>query len=186
MFLKEQIEKYSLDAKVEETGKVLSVGDGIARVYGLDSVQAGEMVEFDGGVRLAFVDPRRIGRVRLRPAPDAAEHAADGSSFVRAHAPLATLSWPTGEYGGMGLEGAVKLGFRDQLEAIEDPEERLAAYEERVAEMYERGKAISIATYFELDDVIDPAETRKWVMAAFRSAPPPERTGKKRNNIDAW
>jgi len=107
-----------------------------------------------------------------------------GGSF---HAPLATLSWPTGEYGGMGLEGAVKLGFRDQLEAIEDPEERLAAYEERVAEMYERGKAISIASYFELDDVIDPAETRKWVMAAFRSAPPPpDRTGKKRNNIDAW
>ena len=53
--------------------------------------------------------------------------------------------------------------------------------------MYERGKAISIATYFELDDVIDPAETRNWVMAAFRSAPPPpERTGKKRNNIDTW
>jgi acetyl/propionyl-CoA carboxylase alpha subunit/acetyl-CoA carboxylase carboxyltransferase component len=103
------------------------------------------------------------------------------------HAPLATLSWPTGEFGGMGLEGAIKLGFRDELAAIEDPEERLRAYEEKVAEMYEKGKAISIATYFELDEVIDPAETRYWIVSALKAVPPvPVREGKKRNNIDTW
>jgi acetyl/propionyl-CoA carboxylase alpha subunit len=107
-----------------------------------------------------------------------------GGSF---HAPLATLSWPTGEFGGMGLEGAVKLGFRDELAAIEDPEERLAEYEKRVAEMYERGKAISIATYFELDEVIDPADTRMRIISALKSVPPvPAREGKKRANIDTW
>lgn len=107
-----------------------------------------------------------------------------GGSF---HAPLATLSWPTGEFGGMGLEGAVKLGFRDELAAIEDPEERLAEYEKRVAEMYERGKAISIATYFELDEVIDPADTRARIVSALKSVPPvPVREGKKRPNIDTW
>jgi acetyl/propionyl-CoA carboxylase alpha subunit len=107
-----------------------------------------------------------------------------GGSF---HSPLATLSWPTGEFGGMGLEGAVKLGFRDQLAAIEDPDDRLAEYEKRVAEMYERGKAISIATYFELDDVIDPADTRHRVVSALTSVPPvAPREGKKRANIDTW
>ena len=103
------------------------------------------------------------------------------------HAPLATLSWPTGEFGGMGLEGQVKLGFRNELAAIEDPQERQAAYEKRVAQLYEKGKAISIATFFELDDVIDPAETRSSVVAALRAAPPTTpRHGKKRQNIDTW
>ncbi|MBT7582955.1 MAG: F0F1 ATP synthase subunit alpha, partial [Kordiimonadaceae bacterium] len=49
--LKEQIANFGDDAEVSEVGKVLSVGDGIARVYGLDNVQAGEMVEFPGNVR---------------------------------------------------------------------------------------------------------------------------------------
>ena len=103
------------------------------------------------------------------------------------HAPVATLSWPTGEFGGMGLEGAVKLGFRDQLQAIEDPEERLAYYEDRVAELYEKGKAISIASFFELDDVIDPEDTRCRVMSILRSLPPVRvREGKKRSNVDSW
>ena len=76
---------------------------------------------------------------------------------------------------------------RDELAAIEDPQERLTAYEEKVAEMYERGKAISIATYFELDEVIDPADTRQRVISALKSVPPPlPRVGKKRNNIDTW
>jgi acetyl-CoA carboxylase carboxyltransferase component len=103
------------------------------------------------------------------------------------HAPLMTVSWPTGEFGGMGLEGAVKLGYRDELAAITDPAERKAAYEKRVAAMYEQGKALSIASFFELDDVIDPADTRRWIMAALRSTPPPpRREGKKRPNVDSW
>lgn len=76
------------------------------------------------------------------------------------HAPVATLSWPTGEFGGMGLEGAVRLGYRDQLEAIDDSAERQARYEELVAMHYEHGKALNVASVFEIDSVIDPAETR--------------------------
>ncbi|MET4701202.1 acetyl/propionyl-CoA carboxylase alpha subunit [Constrictibacter sp. MBR-5] len=103
------------------------------------------------------------------------------------HAPFMTISWPTGEFGGMGLEGAVKLGYRDELAKIEDPAERKAAYDRRVAGMYEQGKALSIASFFELDDVIDPADTRRWIMSGLRSLPPiPPRAGKKRPNIDTW
>ena len=74
--------------------------------------------------------------------------------------PAITVAWPTGEFGGMGLEGAVRLGYRKELEAIEDPAARRARYEELVAEQYARGKAVSTAMAFEIDDVIDPADTR--------------------------
>ena len=107
-----------------------------------------------------------------------------GGSFK---APCFAVSWPTGEFGGMGLEGAVKLGFRKELEAETDPSKRTELYERLVAKMYENGKALSTATYFEIDDVIDPAESRRWIMTALRSSPPPEpRTGKKRPCIDTW
>jgi len=74
--------------------------------------------------------------------------------------PAITVAWPTGEFGGMGLEGAVRLGYRKELEAIEDPVARRARYEELVAEQYARGQALSTAMAFEIDDVIDPAVTR--------------------------
>ena len=75
-------------------------------------------------------------------------------------APALTVAWPSGEFGGMGLEGAVRLGYRNELNAIDDPDERRARYDELIASYYQRGKAISVASVFELDDVIDPAETR--------------------------
>jgi acetyl-CoA carboxylase carboxyltransferase component len=107
-----------------------------------------------------------------------------GGSFK---SPIFTVSWPTGEFGGMGLEGAVRLGYRKELEAIEDPVERDAAFEEMVARMYEHGKALNSATYFEIDDVIDPADSRRWITTALDAAPPPRpREGKKRPNIDTW
>ena len=103
------------------------------------------------------------------------------------HAPFFAVSWPTGEFGGMGLEGAVKLGYRKELAALEDPAERMALYEEMVAAMYEQGKALNTATVFEIDDVIDPADTRRWIVEGLRACPPPEpRTGKKRPCIDTW
>jgi len=74
--------------------------------------------------------------------------------------PAITVAWPTGEFGGMGLEGAVRLGYRSELDAIADPGGRQARYEELVAEQYARGKAVSTAMAFEIDDVIDPADTR--------------------------
>ena len=74
--------------------------------------------------------------------------------------PAITVAWPTGEFGGMGLEGAVRLGYRKELDAIADPGARRARYDELVAEQYTRGKALSTAAAFEIDDVIDPADTR--------------------------
>ena len=107
-----------------------------------------------------------------------------GGSFK---APMFAVSWPTGEFGGMGLEGAVKLGFRKELAAEEDPHKRKELYERLVDKMYENGKALSTATYFEIDDVIDPAESRRWITSALRSAPPPPpREGKKRPCVDTW
>ncbi|MCX7383069.1 MAG: carbamoyl-phosphate synthase large subunit [Alphaproteobacteria bacterium] len=97
------------------------------------------------------------------------------------------VAWPTGEFGGMGLEGQVKLGRRKELAAIEDPAERLATYEKWVAELYEIGKALNTGSQFQVDDVIDPAETRRWIIAGLRSVPPaPPRQGKKRPCVDGW
>ncbi|MFJ9085598.1 carboxyl transferase domain-containing protein [Streptomyces sp. NPDC102384] len=86
-------------------------------------------------------------------------------------APLGTAAWPSGEFGGMGLEGAVRLGYRRELEAIADPAEREQAFEARVAEMYEHGKAVNAAAALEIDAVIDPADSRSWIMSAL-DAPP--------------
>jgi acetyl/propionyl-CoA carboxylase alpha subunit len=97
------------------------------------------------------------------------------------------VSWPTGEFGGMGLEGQVKLGRRRELAAIADQQERIAAYEKMVAELYEKGKALNQGSLFEVDEVIDPAETRRWLIAGLRSLPPsPVRTGKRRPCVDGW
>jgi acetyl-CoA carboxylase carboxyltransferase component len=89
------------------------------------------------------------------------------------------VSWPTGEFGGMGLEGAVRLGYRRELEAIDDLEARELRYDELLAKMYEVGKAVNIAAHFEIDDVIDPADTRRWVRELLLAAPSaPPRTAK--------
>ena len=107
-----------------------------------------------------------------------------GGSF---RSPLFTVAWPTGELGGMGLEGAVQLGFRRELEAIEDPDEREAAFQSMVDRAYQHGKALNVASVFEIDDVIDPATTRRRVVETLRASPPPPvRSGKKRSCIDTW
>ena len=101
--------------------------------------------------------------------------------------PFFAAAWPTGEFGGMGLEGQVKLGYRNELAAIDDPEERMRRYEDLVERAYERGKALNQGVAFGLDDVIDPMESRAWISSGMRSVPPPpRREGKKRQNIDTW
>jgi acetyl/propionyl-CoA carboxylase alpha subunit/acetyl-CoA carboxylase carboxyltransferase component len=112
---------------------------------------------------------------------------AQGMAGASLHAPVFTVAWPSGEFGGMGLEGSIKLGHRDQLAAIADPVERKAKFDEMVAAAYERGKALNAAAVYEFDEVIDPAETRHWLATGLRSMPkPPKREGKKRPWIDAW
>lgn len=125
-----------------------------------------------------------FGTIVLRKAYGLGAQAMAGGSF---HAPVFALSWPTGEFGGMGLEGAVKLGFRKELEAISDPAGRRALFEKMVAAAYARGKALSTATYFEVDEVIDPADSRRWIATALLEAKPrPSHSHKKRPNIDTW
>ncbi|MER6417818.1 carboxyl transferase domain-containing protein [Streptomyces sp. NPDC001137] len=99
-------------------------------------------------------------------------------------APLATAAWPSGEFGGMGLEGAVRLGYRRELAAIADPAERARVFEQRVAELYERGKAVNAAAALEIDAVIDPAGSRAWILAALERCPVPE--AGHRPFVDTW
>lgn len=82
-------------------------------------------------------------------------------------APEFTVAWPTGEFGPMGFEGAVRLGFGKQLEAIADPVQRQQVFNGLVAAAYARGKALNMAANLELDDVIDPADTRRWLLRGW-------------------
>ncbi len=100
-----------------------------------------------------------------------------GGSFQR---PLIILSWPSGEFGGMGLEGAVRLGYRKELAAIDDAAERKATYDRLVAELYQRGKAVNMASFLEIDGVIDPAETRSCIVRALAAVPAAKASGKRR------
>jgi acetyl-CoA carboxylase carboxyltransferase component len=107
-----------------------------------------------------------------------------GGSF---RSPIFTVAWPSGELGGMGLEGAVRLGFRRELDAVEDPGEREALFTDMVERAYQHGKAINVASAFEIDDVIDPVDSRRRIVEALRAVPPPaERSGGRRGFIDTW
>jgi len=102
------------------------------------------------------------------------------------HEPLLTLAWPSAHLGPMGLEGAVKLGFRKELEQIAGEEERAAKVRELTALAEQNAKALNAATLFELDDVIDPAETRSLISATFRAAAGPERPTRGHRFVDTW
>ena len=103
------------------------------------------------------------------------------------HAQSFIISWPTGEFGGMGLEGAVRLGFRKELEAIEDAAERDKLFRSMVAKHYETGKATNVASVLEIDQVIDPVETRRWIIRGLTSHPAPRlRESRKRPFVDTW
>ncbi len=101
------------------------------------------------------------------------------------HAPLATVAWPTGEFGAMGLEGAVKLGYRKELEAAPEGAARDTLYAELVAEQYQRGGALNMAATLEIDAVIDPAETRVWLARGLEAASTPMPRDERRF-IDPW
>ena len=102
------------------------------------------------------------------------------------HEPLLTIAWPSAHLGPMGLEGAVKLGFRKELEEIADEREREEKIRELTRLAEENAKALNAATLFELDDVIDPAETRTLVAATFAAAELPERPTRGHRFVDTW
>jgi acetyl-CoA carboxylase carboxyltransferase component len=107
-----------------------------------------------------------------------------GGSF---HTNAMTVAWPTGEFGGMGLEGAVRLGYRKELESISDPDERAALEAKLIAAAYERGNALNMASHVEIDDVIDPADTRARILSIVgRRSAWRQRPGKKRPMVDTW
>ena len=101
------------------------------------------------------------------------------------HSTAMTISWPSGEFGGMGLEGAVKLAYRKELEAISDPSKREEKYAQKVAQLYEVGRATAVAQYLEIDAVIDPKDTRSWLMRGLKMKRPTRSAGHRRY-IDAW
>ncbi len=104
------------------------------------------------------------------------------------HAPAVTLAWPSGELGAMGVEGAVRLALRGELAAIEDDAAREQRVKELVAAVRAQSTALNAATYFELDDVIDPADTRARLVATLAATPvpPPPPGGRRRTMVDAW
>ena len=100
---------------------------------------------------------------------------------------MMSVAWPTAEFAAMNIEGNVKLGYRNDLAAIEDPVERLRVYQDKVDEQYEQARAVNAATGGGLDDVIDPAETRRWIVNSMKRRPPvPPREGKKYPYVDTW
>jgi acetyl-CoA carboxylase carboxyltransferase component len=97
------------------------------------------------------------------------------------HAKDFIAAWPTGEFGGMGIEGAVRLGFRHELAASDDP----AELEKRlIAAAYERGSALSMASHVEIDDVIDPRDTPEMIARVLDGCANRPRLG--RTMIDPW
>ena len=105
------------------------------------------------------------------------------------HVPQFSIAWPTGEFGPMGLEGAVRLGYSKELEQAgpEGSDKREGLFNKLLAAMYESGKALNVAMYHEIDAVIDPRDTRKWIMNGVRAMPPGKKGGKgKRPFIDTW
>jgi acetyl-CoA carboxylase carboxyltransferase component len=104
-------------------------------------------------------------------------------------APVFNVAWPTGEFGAMGLEGAVRLGFRKELEAAPEGAERDALFKKLVDEQYRNGEAMNMAATLEIDAVIDPAQTREWLVSGLASAARvglPRAEGVPGRFVDAW
>lgn len=124
-----------------------------------------------------------IGLV-LRKAYGLGAQAMAGGSLVE---PAMIAAWPTGEFGPMGLEGAVRLGFRKELEAETDPAAQKALFDKLVANLYAKGKAEQVAEVLEIDAVIDPADSRTFILKALSACgPASKREGKKRPFVDVW
>jgi len=132
-----------------------------------------------------FINAARLGTpmvsIVLRKAYGLGAQAMAGGSTL---APMFCAAWPTGEFGGMGLEGSVRLGYRRELEAETDPAAKQALFDKLLGSLYSRGKAINVAATLEIDAVIDPADTRKWIVQGLKSCR--KRHAPARRFVDAW
>ena len=146
---------------------ILSLCDTPGFMVGPDIEKEGQVREA-GAMFLAAAKLRvPVLTVVLRKAYGLGAQAMAAGGF---HAPVFTIAWPTGEFGGMGIEGAVRLGYRKELEAIADPDERQRFFEARTAHLYDLGTALNMASTMEIDAVIDPAETRSWISRGLKAA----------------
>jgi acetyl-CoA carboxylase carboxyltransferase component len=144
--------------------------------------------EAEGAVRKTsrlFINGAVLGTphfaIVLRKAYGLGAQAMAGGSTL---APTFCAAWPTGEFGGMGLEGAVRLGYRRELEAETDPEKQKALFEKLLGNLYAAGKAIHVAAMLEIDAVIDPADTRAWIIRGLNASKTRHRP--RRRFVDAW
>ena len=120
----------------------------------------------------------------LRKAYGLGAMAMAGGGFTK---PVYLAAWPSGECGGMGLEGAVQLGFKKELAAVQDPVEKQALFDELLQMMYDKGKATEAAAFLEFDAVIDPLDTRAMIIRALAAAALQEQpAGRRRNMVDVW
>lgn len=146
---------------------VLSFTDTPGFMVGPDSEKQGAVRSMSSLFLAGAAMTVPVVAVFLRKGYGLGAMAMTGGSFVR---PVYAASWPTGEFGGMGLEGAVRLGYKKELDAVSDPAEREALFQQLVTRMYDVGKATEAAAHLEIDAVIDPADTREVVMRAFAAA----------------
>jgi acetyl-CoA carboxylase carboxyltransferase component len=146
---------------------VLSLTDTPGFMVGPDSEKQGAVRSMSSLFLAGAAMTVPVVAIFLRKGYGLGAMAMTGGSFVR---PVYAASWPTGEFGGMGLEGAVRLGYRKELDAISDPAEREQLFQQLLARMYEVGKATEAAAHLEIDAVIDPADTRGVVVRAFAAA----------------
>ncbi len=148
---------------------VLSLTDTPGFMVGPDSEKQGAVRSMSSLFLAGAAMTVPVVAIFLRKGYGLGAMAMTGGSFVR---PLYAASWPTGEFGGMGLEGAVRLGYKKELDAVTDPAEREALFQQLLARMYDVGKATEAAAHLEIDAVIDPADTRAVVLRAFAAAGP--------------
>jgi len=102
------------------------------------------------------------------------------------HEPLLTVAWPGAHLGPMGLEGAVRLGLRKELDQIADDDEREERVRQATAAAQENAKALNAAVLFEIDDVIDPADTRGLIAATLAAAASHEQAPRRQRFVDTW
>ena len=146
---------------------ILSLSDTPGFMVGPDSEQQGAVNSFSKLFIAGAKASTPIVAIILRKGYGLGSMAMTGGSYL---SPVYTAAWPTGEFGAMGLEGSVKLGFKKELEAETDPQAREALYNQLLQTYYDKGKAVEAASFLELDAVIDPADTRRVVVNALKAA----------------
>ena len=144
---------------------IISLVDTPGFMVGPDSEEEGAVRRMSALFKVGSQIKIPLITIFLRKGYGLGAQALAGGSF---HQPVYSAAWPTGEFGAMGLEGAIKLGFKKELDEIKDEIKREELFNKLVDQLYEKGKAIEAAAHLEIDAVIDPVETRSVILKAAR------------------